>query len=70
MSDDEDVVKIATRYASVGDFEAHVHYQIAKARTKEEMIEAEQALEALAVVLKRAHGDRTVRLADVADKKH
>jgi hypothetical protein len=69
-TDDDDLVQIDTRYATVGDFEAHARHQLARARNQVERAEAQQALRAAAIVLERARGNRAARLIDFVDRQH
>ena len=66
----DDLVKIDTRYATVGDFEAHARHQLATASSREERIEAQRACTAAAIVLERARGDRAVKLIDIVDENY
>ena len=66
--DEDDTVKIDTRYATVGDLEAHAKLLFARAANEWELAEARSALAAAALALKRARGDRTVKLSEVADQ--
>jgi hypothetical protein len=67
---DDNDVQIDSRYATVGDFEAHARLQLAKAANESERAEARRALAAAAIVLERAGGNRAVKLIKVVDKNY
>jgi hypothetical protein len=69
-TNDDGLVKISARYATVGDFEAHARRELAIARTQAERTEARRALAALEVVLERARGNRAARLIDFVNWQH
>jgi hypothetical protein len=68
MSDDDDKVQISSQHATVDDLFAHAQLLLSEAETDEQRREANNALAAAEVALERAGGDRSVKLAAIADE--
>jgi hypothetical protein len=68
--DDDNLVQIDSRYATVGDFEAHAQHALATAVDQEQRTEAQRMLAVAAIALERAGGNRAVRLSAIADENY